>query len=195
MTRDITADTVAASAAPAVRVAVLVALNFESGWLRLWSGLGPLIWLGDEFTGAAGLLGLSQIEESGDTRAAGFSLSLSGIPAALTLPDGRTMLDAVRDEEGYQGRAALLWYALLNDDGGFIGAPVRLARGRMDRISVQIGDTLAASLSIEPRTIDMERPRIRRYTSEDQQAEYPGDLFFSHVDKIAAGVNLRWGRS
>ena len=140
--------TAAGLAGAALRAALLVALDFASGWLRLWSGLGPLTWNGAAFTGAQGLLGLSAIEESSDTRAAGFNLSLSGIPAAVTLPDGRNLLDAIRDEEAYQGRAALLWYALLDEDGAFIGAPVRLARGRMDRISVQMGDTLAASLSI-----------------------------------------------
>ena len=52
-------------------------------YLRLWTGAGELAWNGQTFTGAGSLLGISPIEETGEVRAVGFAVKLSGLPSEI----------------------------------------------------------------------------------------------------------------
>ena len=55
------------------------------------------------------------------------------------------------------------------------------------------GETLTISVSIESRLIDLERPRIWRYTSEDQKRVYPTDKGFDFVNDLQS-KQIIWGR-
>ena len=65
--------------------------------------------------------------------------------------------------------------------------------GRMDTMSWSEGETATVSLTVESRLADLERPRARRYTDSDQQAEYPGDLAFQYVQSLVE-KEITWGR-
>jgi hypothetical protein len=82
---------------------------------------------------------------------------------------------------------------MAEDWGGFIEAPVLLFDGRMDMVEVTDGGRIATiALAAENRLRDLERPRLRRYTSQDQQSEYPGDLGFDFVPELQE-LEIRWG--
>jgi len=49
---------------------------------------------------------------------------------------------------------------------------------------VENGETAEVSLTGESRLIDLERPRVRRWTSEDQKSLYSGDLGFDFLNSI-----------
>lgn len=183
-TRAVTAAADTALRQPTVRPALLIEMQFSGGPVRLWTGLGDLTWNGNVFTGAGDLLAVSPIEETAEVASKGITLTLSGLPTSLV---------ATLDGEAWQNRPARVWLALFDEDGvTMIDDPVPIMRGRMDQITHTEGETATVALTIESRLADLERPRIRRYTAADHEAEYPGDLAFAFVEDIANGVDISW---
>jgi len=173
--------------------------------LYLWTGNGNVTIEGIEYIGTGQFLEISLFEESTDIVAKNAILTLSGIPSdllslALQIP--------------YQGRKAVVQFGVftlgnvpqeqgtyvLNEDGGKLKLENTnksrsiVFSGFMDTMSItEVGDTSQISLTIESRLVDLDRARVRRYTSEDQQSRFPGDLGFSFVNSIQ-DREIFWGR-
>ena len=92
-----------------------------------------------------------------------------------------------------QGRDARLWLILLDDAHQPVGSAVLLFRGRIDTMDVELGQTATITLSVQSRLADWDRPRVRRYTHEDQKAEWPQDRGFELVAQMAEKT-IYWGR-
>lgn len=184
MTRDIDPAADAALGQPRVIAAFLFQLDFASGPARFWTGLGDLVWNGLTFSGLGELLKLSSIEETAGVESKGVTLTLSGLPVGSI---------ATIEHEAWQNRTARIWLATFESDGATLAAePVLLFRGRMDTLAHEEGSTATYLLTMESRLVDLERPRIRRYTNADQQQMYPGDRGFEFVESVAAGVDVTW---
>lgn len=184
MARDLTAAQSAAVAAPTIYAAMLVELEFSPDPVRLWSGIGEFAWGNRTFTGAGTLLGISAVEETAEIRAAGTTISLSAIPADV--------MAGIQDVS-WQGSPARIWLALFDAAGDLIGDPRQVFAGRMDTLSWTEGATATIALTLESRLVDLDRPRVRRYTDADQQAEYPGDLGLQYVATLVE-KEIAWGR-
>lgn len=66
-----------------------------------------------------------------------------------------------------------------------IADPYMLRRGKFDIAVIdRSGDSCTIQAQYEDRLIDLERPRARRYTSADQQRDYPADLGFDYVPSL-----------
>ena len=187
--RGLTSGMLTAIAAGTVRPAVLFEGVFVSGgvdqYLRLWTGAGDLSWNGHTWTGSGELLGISPVEEAAEVRAVGFTVTLSGMPSAL-------IANALTNAR--QGKAGTLWLALFDATGALIADPYQLQGGRLDFTVIEDnGDTCTIGAQYEPRMVDLEKPRERRYTHEDQQLDYPGDLGFQYVPSLQ-DMQLVWGR-
>jgi hypothetical protein len=104
MSRGMTPEFAAALADRNARPVVFYEAEFNSGVLRLWSGLGDIEWNGETWTGAGNLLGFGAIEEGDKVEAYGTSIKLSGIP-----------LDLVQlcIEEARQGLPGKVWVGLM----------------------------------------------------------------------------------
>lgn len=186
MSRNLTAGALAQTTADTMTPILLAELEFPSGFVRVWSGYGNLIWNGNTFIGT-GLLGnISPIEETSEIRASGIKLSLSGIPSSLL---------AVALGEVRQGRSVKVWIAFLDALNAIIPDPYLAFSGRMDVPEIlESGETSTISLSAESRLIDLEKPRERRYTDQDQRIRYPDDRGFEFVPSIQE-ADIRWGQS
>lgn len=188
--RGLTAPMLAAIAARTVRPALFYEGEFVDGsenpeFLRLWTGVGDLSWNGYTWTGGGNLLGISALEETTDLKAVGFSVTLSGMPSSLV----SLALGNVR-----QGKPGKLWLGLFDSAGALLADPYQLKRGRFDIAPIEDdGETCTISAQYEDRLIDLERPRDRRYTHEDQQLDYPGDLGFEYVPSLQ-DMDIPWGR-
>lgn len=157
---------------------------FDSGDVRLWGGYGDLTIDGEEYTGGGSLLNISGVQESGEISAQGASVVLSGLDASII---------SIALTENYQNRSCRIIIGTLNSDGQ-VGAFYTLFKGRIDTMTIEEGgDTASIAVSLENRLIDLERPRARRYTNEDQQSLYPGDTGFSYVNDIQ-DKTIDWGR-
>lgn len=108
MARELSAGMKAAIQTGTVYPVILYAGEFDSGWLRLWSGLGPLTWDGNVYLGAGELGAITAVEETTEVRAGGVTCTLSGIPSSLI------SLALQNARQGLRGR---LWLALLAETG------------------------------------------------------------------------------
>lgn len=188
MSRTLTGPVSTAVAASTVRLAYLVELAFDSGPVRVWTGTGTYDWTatGRTFTGAGTLLEVSPVEESQRVEANGIDITLSGISSTIL---GYALA------ENYRNRRARVWLALFDPDtSALIADPVSVFAGRMDTMQItDAGETAQVRIACESRLIDLQRARERRFTHEDQQDLYPGDLGLEYV----AGLQEReiaWGK-
>jgi hypothetical protein len=156
-------------------------LEFDSGTLRFWSGVGTKTINGEDYLGAGGLLSISDIEETAAISAAGATITLSGIPSELL---------SLALTEPYQNRRCLIYF-------GLAGAEADMAVifvGTMDRMDIEEGaETSVIQLAVENRLLDLERARVRRYSNNDQKSRFPNDRGLEFVESLQ-DRDLFWGR-
>lgn len=172
MTRGLQPAALAAVTAEVVTRTMAVELDFLSGVVRYAGCPQDLVIGGNAFLGIGGLGGISAAAEGAELRSYGLTLSLAGIPRDIV---------AVALAEPYQGRRGTVWEVPLSAAGAPVADPIVIFRGRMDTMDVQLGETATVRLQLENRLADWDRPRMRRYTDEDQQAAFPGDKGFRFV--------------
>lgn len=154
---------------------VLIQATFLTGNVYLWSGVGTVSWNGKTWTGVGDLLGLSPISEGSTIEAKGIAISLSGINS--------TLLNDIINE--FQISAPVTVYYALFNEGVIIDNPLVAFSGEMDRPEIDVdGDKSVISVNCEDRLVELNTPVNRRYTADDQQRSYPGDLVFSFVNLI-----------
>ena len=152
----------------------------EPNNLHFWNGLGPTTLDGITYTGAGDLLGLSEIRESSDIAAYGATLTLSGIPNELV----RLALS-----EPYQGRKANVKFGTISSG---IQSSILAFSGEMDQMNINYGpETATISLEVESRLVDLDRPRIRRYSDSDQKSRFPSDKGLEFVTRLQS-ERLEW---
>lgn len=186
--RSLTAGMLTAIAAGTVRPALFFEGVYDSGgsdaYLRLWTGVGSISWNGHTWVGGGEQLGISQLEETRDVKAVGFTVTLSGMPSSLVA----IALASVR-----QGRAGTLWLGCFDASNALIADPYQLQKGRFDIVVIEdAGETCTIAAQYESRLVDLERPRERFYTSEDQYLDFAADLGFAFVPDIQNGVDIPW---
>jgi hypothetical protein len=183
MPRNISAAYLAALSAKVLYPALFVQAAFRGEVIFLWSGLGEKAFNGNTWQGVGGLLGCSTIEEGSDVEAKGMALSLSGIDNKL-LP---ACLNSFQI-----GLPVTVFLALMDNLGNIIPNPAIAFAGRMDQPTFDIDATTSTiSVACESRLLAMNTPVPYRYTNQDQQLFFPGDLGFSWVNSIQ-NVPLYW---
>lgn len=185
MTRGLSAAFVTALADPVIRPVVFFEGVFPSGTLRLWSGLGEIVWNSVTWTGAGNLLGVSALEETSDVVASGFSVTISGVPVEYV----SLCIDNAR-----QGMAGKVWLGLLTEAGAVVADPSLAQAGRLDVPQLKDDEaTCTITISYESRLIDLQRPREYRLTDQTQKLLYPGDRGLEYVTAIQ-GAQVAWGQ-
>lgn len=180
ITTSLKTETQAASLAPAF----FAFFDFQAGAVRVWSGIGDKVWDGNTYNGLGNLGTVSPIEESVEAKANGVSFQLSGVPTSLIA----TVL-----ADNYQGRDVKLWFAALDDAGNTIADPYLIFGGRMDSLEIDDGaETAVIRVHAESRMIDLRRNNERRYTHEDQQIDFPGDMGLAFMP-TAQSTPFVWG--
>lgn len=178
---------------------LMAELFFDTNPLRMWTGIGSLFWQGNEFFGGGNFIGISPIEETQDTIAKGIVASLNGIPSTLI---------SLALAERCRGRPFRLYLAVVDnrqyiateDDGvvqledgsgnvllenQFIDSPYRIFSGLMDFMEfTDNGQTADIRLSVENILITGQRPKIRRYTPEDQKKYFQQDRGFDFINQL-----------
>ena len=172
MSRNLTPATLSAVTAEVVSRTLAVELSFPSGFVRFCGAPWDMTIAGNTFLGVGQLGSVSAAEESAELRAYGLNVTLSGIPRDSI---------AIALSQAYQGRPAAVWEVPLDANGQPVADPIVIFRGRMDTMDIQLGEMATVRVSLENRLADWERPRVRRYTNEDQQAAFAGDKGFEYV--------------
>lgn len=184
MRSGLTAGVLAEIGKRVVKVAVLVELEFDTATARFWSGVGPLLWMGNTFDGVGQLGRAGPIGETTEIRAVGRTMGLSGLDPATI---------ALAAQAQYQNRPARSWLAFLDAAGAIIPDPVLLSSDRMDNMTTSdqaAGATL--DLAVESKLVDLLSGSERRVTAEDQKIDYPDDEAFQYVAGLE-NKEIFWG--
>lgn len=209
MSRDLTTEFSEELELASVTAFFAVELFFQTTTLRFWSGLGELVLGGQTYVGSGSMLGISTIDETAEIAAKGATLTLSGLPSELI---------SLALSEPYQGRKCKIYFGLrrssenylkqedgsliLNEDGSaFLLSTLEDAdvmsevfTGYIDQMNIDEGpETSTISVGVESRLIDLQRPRVRRYTHESQRARFPNDRAFEFVNDLQ-NKKFAWGR-
>ena len=185
MSRTLSTEMQAVASADLVRPIYLVKMEFDSGDLFLWSGLGNLVYSGDTYVGTGDLMSISPIKESEELIANGVDFTVSGIKQSLV---------SIARDEPYQGRKITLYLGAFDENADIISSPVILFGGFMDVMTISdSGETSTISISAENKLIAFDRASVRRFTAEDQKIDYPLDKGFEFVSQIAQ-QEIIWGR-
>lgn len=193
------------------------------GAVRLWTGFGDKTIDGNVYTGSGNLLNIDGIDEVADLSAKGVTVTLSGISsaivsAALQEPyQGRIARIyfgvnkyVVNVDEGananYAANSVTPDLVLDFISEYYSSNEVQLAEtlstyafelfsGLMDVMSInQSGDTATIQLTIESKLITLQKPNIRRYTSENHKLRHSTDTFFDFVSSLQ-DKEIAWGRT
>lgn len=182
-TRDLTADIINSLDDEVLKPFFAVELLFDgNNTLRLWTGYGELDFQGNLWYGVGEILNIESVEESTEISAKGATVSLSGIP---------TEVISLALNEPYQGRKARIYFGTFNNSVSL----TEIFSGYMDQMNIEEGpETCNIILTVENKLVDLERPRVARYTSAYQKSLYEGDRGFDFVEDLQ-DKKLVWGRN
>jgi hypothetical protein len=173
--------------------------------LRMWTGLGTLVYQGLSWFGTGNLLQIDVIEETSEIAAKGATVTLSGIPPEVL---------SLAISEPYQGRQAKIYFGtfsrgiLLQENAAYIlfedGSSILLEdrktdlteifAGYMDQMNIEEAENSSTvQLTIENKLIDLERPRTARFTNAYQKYLYPNDKGLEFVEDLQT-KELFWGK-
>lgn len=186
-----------------------VQFEFDSGPIRVWTGVGEATIDGNTYAGTGNLLNISSIEETAEMAVRGATLTMTGIPSELL---------SLALQEPYQGRVCKLYFGLFapewiltdgiwNDLGVWVDANywqdsqvktyanlTEIFSGYMDEMNIDEGPDFATiEMKVENRLIDLERARVRRFTSAYQKSKYPSDRGLEFVEDLQ-DKEIVWGR-
>lgn len=163
-----------------------VDLNFDTTPVHAWTGLGNITLGSTTYTGVHDLMQISEVQETQDIAARGMTISLSGIPSDLI---------GLAITQPYQGRTCKVYLGFMTSWESPDTSPdtMEVFSGYMDQMIINEGpDTSTIQLSVESRLIDLERPRNRRYTSQNQKIRFANDKAFDFVENLQ-NQRLTWG--
>ena len=160
-----------------------IELIFDSGPLRLWTGVGEATIDGDTYVGTGNLLSISSIEETTELAVRGATITLSGVPSEVI---------SLALQSAYQGRVCNIYFGMV--DGNTYSNLTQIFSGYMDEMNIEeTPETSTIEVKVENKLIDLERQRVRRYSSAYQKSIYPGDLGLDFVESLQ-DKKVVWGR-
>lgn len=174
--RTLSADMVTEVSATQLAPILMASLQFSTP-VYLWSGYGSLGYGGVTYLGIGTLGTISPVEETTDLAARGIMMRLSGVP---------TVNVALALTENYQGRACTILFGALSPTAGtLISSPVTVFHGKMDVMQISDdGQSAELTMTAESRLMDFRRVREVRYTDEEQQNLFAGDVGLEFVNDI-----------
>ena len=186
MSRGLSSGMLGAIASKQVSPIVFVQISFASGTVYLWSGIGPISWNSQIWTGVGKLGKISAIAETATGTAKGVTLTLSGIPADL-------LSDVLQEFQAQY--MAFIWVGYLDSSGNIIVSPEMRWAGKTDVAKLsEGGETSSLTITVESKLVDLGRARERHWTHQDQQIDYPNDNGFLYVNGIQE-LSVCWGQS
>ena len=184
MTRSLGSNFDTALTADVVRPFFAIDLDFDDGNLRVWTGYGDLTIGGETYLGGGDIMSISELEETGEIRANGVSIGFTALPSSI-------ISSALN--QNYQGRTMTLYFGTLDASGSIIDTPYIAFRGQMDVMNIsESGDSAQITINGESRLIDLDVPRVRRYTSEDQKIDFPTDRGLEYIADLQ-DKEIVWG--
>ena len=185
MPRNLSPAVIAELSASPVKLAYFAKLEFLAETLWLWTGYGPITPLGpawdtaasfpygQTFTGLGYLGRIETIPQTTELTAENIRMVLSAIPSNL-------LSDAINGVR--LSGSVTLWLAFLNAANQVIPDPLQMWQGQTDVPTIDEGaETSELSLTVENSLLALNLAANRRFTTLDQQNDFPGDAGFDFV--------------
>lgn len=184
MSRGLSASMVTASQSARVTAHVLAYLNFGSGAVRVWDGIGTLSWDSQSWEGLGTLGSISTIEEKEGVAATGVVLRLAYTDAGLL---------ATALTEDYQGRAVSVYMAMLDTNLAVIADPIQVFGGVIDNMRLADNGTEGVlEINCESYLRILDRTNDRRRTDLDQKTRFSGDRGMELISALQ-DTPIYWG--
>jgi hypothetical protein len=165
------------------RYVVFVDLAFPSGNVRLHNSVGTFSFGGNEYYGVGGF---GTIEAMVD------SVQLVDNPVKLVLSSiTPEIIDAIKTDDIYK-RDADVYLCALDADGQLDGIPDNWINGFMETAELNIGKENAVVINIQTRASKLRKRNNKRFTIEEHQREFSGDLFFEFLPYLI-DAEVQWG--
>lgn len=161
-----------------------VDINFPSGHVRIWSGIGDLVIDGETYSGLGELGRVSMPSENTSLTAEKKTFQLSGVEPSW--------VDESDLEDSF-GRTVIEYFGFLHaQTRQLIGDPEINWEGRIDSARRVDGAEPIVEIVAEHRLVLLEKTDGWRYTHEHQQQFFAGDKGFDQVPSLELKEVL-WG--
>lgn len=178
--RNLTAGFEANITADHVTSIVLVTLDLDSGVQYLTDAPHDIDWNGHTWSSLFGIGTVSEITET-DSEIPNLVFTISGVPQSLI---------ALALTEHVQGRACEVLLATLS--GTTLSVDPDVWKGALDVMTIQRnGGEATITVTAEHPLARWDQPNLLRFSHEDQQRLYPGDMFFEYAEKMA-DATITW---
>ena len=176
MTRLVDSNTLRAMTRDDYRPVVLVEIVSPSLNIRLTSNTQDVVFDTDTYT--AGLLsGIGEISETTDLKDAQTAITFSGIDAAIK---------AAVVASDFINSSVTIRIQFFNQNWQSSGDGIIYFSGAVASQNIASGQTSSITVSCKSRIASMSRPRSERYSDQEQQAQYPGDLGMQYAAELAS---------
>lgn len=185
MSRDLPTDFITELTSDVVYPFFAVELDFASGPLYFWTGYGDLLIDGITYIGVGNLVSISSVEETTEIEARGATITMTGIPSSFL---------SLALQEPYQGRECNIYFGLSLSNESSTRYLIEIFSGELDQMNIsESADSATIAVTVENALIRLERPTIRRFTSEDQKSRFPSDTGLRFVAGLQ-DKEIFWGR-
>lgn len=185
MPRDIDAGLQDAIEAPVVRPLMALHIDLPDP-VYVWTGQGTIVFNGATWLGIGAVGAIDTIGESTEGSAVGVQATLYNVPSEFR--------DDLADQ-AVRGRLLEMFVGALNETYQQVDGFKLVWKGTLQEYTItDSGETLSVMVGGESRAIDQRRPSIKRFTSEYQQRQYPGDLSLEYVPKVVE-LSILWAKA
>lgn len=186
MSRNLTAA--AQAQATAQHYTMLVMVKFEFGGspstsVFVHSGVGTVTYNGDNYIGVGSFGAISEVRESQRTKPGAIELQLDAL---------NTVYLAEALNAGAYGDPVTIYAGYRASDGSLVADPWTLWTGWFEFASISAGTDNMISVTAQHDLSVLDERDNSRFTDEDQQRKYSGDLGFQYVHE-AATAKIVWG--
>ena len=147
------------------------------------TGIGEIVYDGNTYVGVGEFGSIGESRESENIGPMQMDISLAA-------PNGTYMGEAL--EAGTYGDAITLYAAYRDSAGGIVEDPWVIWSGWYEFATVRLGDSNVVTISGQHDLSVLNEIDGSRFTDEDQQARFTGDVAFEHIHRMAT-TKLLWG--
>jgi hypothetical protein len=160
-------------------------LDFDSGFVRAFSGIGTINWGGYDWVGTGIFGSIDGLEETSDLSKATVTFTLTGIPNDLL---------SVALNDDYQGRSAKVYVGFFDRTTyQLVSTPFLYFFGKMDTARTKEGKEFSITITAENEMAAWSRPNVWRYSDQEQQARFAGDTALRFMPHTVP-KEIIWGR-
>jgi hypothetical protein len=156
---------------------LIAEIDHPDGFVRVWSGIGSMIWNGETYAGLGRLGKVQALGTTTDLALRDFSLELSGVDADLLTGLGSDV----------RNRPATVWFGALDAYGRVVADPLQVAAGVMDYQTLTT-DLASGTSTIAITVIDglwiLNSALDASWSTEEQINRYPGDTGLDLIPQL-----------